>query len=207
MASYENSTRNYLLDAISDADLKRLLPQLELIPLPLGKVLYDPGTAMRHVYFPVTCVVSLLCVMENGATAEIGVIGREGMVGVNLFLGGETAPHQAIVQSTGYAYRARASVIREEFQHNPELQTLLLKYAQTLMSQMAQTAVCNRHHTVDQQLSRWLLTSLDRLPSNELIITQEFIAHMLGVRREGITGAAGKLQRAGDPASAWKKAA
>lgn len=197
MASYENSTRNYLLDALDDSDLKRLLPQLELIPLPLGKVLYDPGTTMRHVYFPVTCVISLLCVMENGATAEIGVIGREGMVGVNIFMGGETSPNQAIVQSTGYAYRARASVLREEFQRNPELQTLLLKYAQTLMSQMAQTAVCNRHHTVDQQLCRWLLTSLDRLPSNELVITQEFIAHMLGVRREGITGAAGKLQRAG----------
>lgn len=201
MTTYQDINRrpepNFLLQALGEPTARNLLAQMELVPLPLGKILQEPGIASRHAYFPTTCVVSLLCGMENGSAAEIAVIGNEGLVGVTNIVGGDVSPIQAVVQSTGYAYRIRAATLRQEFLSNPELQAHFLKYMHALMSQMAQTAVCNRHHTLDQQLCRWLLTCLDRLPSNELVITQEFIAHMLGVRREGVTAAAGKLQKAG----------
>jgi CRP-like cAMP-binding protein len=194
---HRRSEPNFLLQGLDESTARNLLAQMELVPVVLGKVLQEPGIASRHAYFPTTCVISLLCGMENGSAAEIAVIGNEGMVGVTNILGGDVSPIQAVVQSTGYAYRIRMNVLRQEFQSNPELQTALLKYMQALMAQMGQTAVCNRHHTLDQQLCRWFLHCLDRLPSNELVITQEFIAHMLGVRREGVTAAAGKLQKAG----------
>lgn len=201
MTTYQDIHRrpenNFLLQAFGERISRDLLAQMELVPLPLGKILQEPGIASRHAYFPTTCVISLLCGMENGSAAEIAVIGNEGLVGVTHIISGDVSPIQAVVQSTGYAYRIRANILRQEFQSNPELQTHLLKYMHALMSQMAQTAVCNRHHTLDQQLCRWFLHCLDRLPSNELVITQEFIAHMLGVRREGVTAAAGKLQKAG----------
>ena len=165
--------------------------------MPLGHVLYESGSELRHVYFPTTSIVSLLYVMEDGASAEIAVVGNEGMVGVALFMGGETTPSRALVQSAGHAYRLRGQLLKDEFHRATELQHLLLRYTQALLTQMAQTAVCNRHHTVDQQLCRWLLLSLDRLPSNSLDMTQELIANMLGVRREGVTEAAGHLQSAG----------
>lgn len=188
---------NLLLRAFDGKSARSLLPKMELVPLPLGSVLQQPDLVSRHAYFPTTCVVSLLCGLENGTSTEIAIIGSEGLVGITNIVGNNVSPIQAVVQSTGYAYRIHANVLRQEFQANPELQTLLLKYMHALMSQLAQTAVCNRHHTIDQQLCRWFLHCLDRLPSNELTITQEFIAHMLGVRREGITAAAGKLQKAG----------
>jgi len=165
--------------------------------MPLGKSLYEPGTVLRHVYFPLDCIVSLLYVMENGESAEISVVGNEGLVGIALFMGGETTPSRAIVQSAGYAYQLSAQQLKDEFHRHGNLQVLLLRYTQALITQMAQTAVCNRHHSVDQQLCRWLLLSLDRLPSNQLTMTQELIANMLGVRREGVTDAAGKLQKLG----------
>ena len=165
--------------------------------MPLGKVLYESGDILRHVYFPTDSIVSLLYVMEDGASAEIAVVGNEGMIGVALFMGGETTPSRAIVQSAGYAYRLLGQRLKDEFHRNGEMQILLLRYTQALITQMAQTAVCNRHHTVDQQLCRWLLLSLDRLSSNQLTMTQELIANMLGVRREGVTEAAGKLQKLG----------
>jgi CRP-like cAMP-binding protein len=170
---------------------------LELVPLPLGDALHEPGGVMRHVYFPICSIVSLLCVMENGASAEIAVVGNEGIVGVSLFMGGETTPSRAVVQSAGHAYRLKGQLLKDEFYRAGPMQRLLLRYTQALLTQMAQTAVCNRHHSLDQQLCRWLLLSLDRLPSNQLIMTQELIANMLGVRREGVTEAAGNLQRAG----------
>ena len=165
--------------------------------MPLGKVLYESGDVLRHVYFPTDSIVSLLYVMEDGASAEIAVVGNEGLIGVALFMGGETTPSRAIVQSAGYAYRLLGQRLKDEFHRNGEMQILLLRYTQALITQMAQTAVCNRHHSVDQQLCRWLLLSLDRLSSNELTMTQELIANMLGVRREGVTEAAGKLQKLG----------
>ena len=165
--------------------------------MPLGQVLYESGAQMRHVYFPTTSIVSLLCVMENGASAEIAVVGNEGIVGVSLFMGGETTPSRAVVQSAGHAYRLKGPLLKDEFYRAGPMQRLLLRYTQALLTQMAQTAVCNRHHSLDQQLCRWLLLSLDRLPSNELIMTQELIANMLGVRREGVTEAAGHVQQAG----------
>jgi CRP-like cAMP-binding protein len=165
--------------------------------MPLGKVLYESGDVLRHVYFPVDCIVSLLYVMENGESAEISVVGNEGLVGIALFMGGETTPSRAIVQSAGRACQLSAQKLKDEFRRNGNLQVSLLRYTQSLITQMAQTAVCNRYHSVDQQLCRWLLLSLDRLPSNELTMTQELIANMLGVRREGVTDAAGKLQRLG----------
>ena len=165
--------------------------------MPLGEVLYESGSQLRHVYFPTTSIVSLLYVMEDGASAEIAVVGNEGMVGVALFMGGETTPSRALVQSAGHAYRLRGQVLKDEFHRATALQHLLLRYTQALLTQMAQTAVCNRHHSVDQQLCRWLLLSLDRLPSSELSMTQELIANMLGVRREGVTEAARRLQVAG----------
>ena len=189
--------QNHLLAALSPAERDRVYPHLQLVEMPLGKVLYESGDVLRHVYFPTDSIVSLLYVLENGASAEISVVGNEGLIGVALFMGGETTPSRAIVQSAGHAYRLIGQQLKEEFFRNGDMQLLLLRYTQALITQMAQTAVCNRHHSVDQQLCRWLLLSLDRLPSNELTMTQELIANMLGVRREGVTEAAGKLQKLG----------
>jgi CRP-like cAMP-binding protein len=194
--------QNHLLDALPIMEFKRLEPFLELVSMPLGEVLCESGEKLRYAYFPITCIISLLYVMENGASAEIAVVGNEGIVGIALFMGGETMPNRAVVQSAGYAYRLKEFPLMQEFErtngsHNGVLLHLLLRYTQVLITQMAQTAVCNRHHSVDQQLARWLLLSLDRLSSNELIMTHELIANMLGVRREGVTEAAGKLQKAG----------
>jgi CRP-like cAMP-binding protein len=189
--------QNHLLAALSQAEQERLLPKLKLVPMPLGKVLYESGDLLRNVYFPTSSIVSLLYVMEDGASAEISVVGNEGLIGIALFMGGETTPSRAIVQSAGYAYRLPGERLKEEFHRNGGMQLLLLRYTQALITQMAQTAVCNRHHSVDQQLCRWLLLSLDRLSSSELTMTQELIANMLGVRREGVTDAAGKLQKRG----------
>ena len=174
---------------------ERIFPNLESVPMALGMVLYESGDTMRHVYFPTDSIVSLLYVMENGASAEISVVGKEGLVGISLFMGGESTPSRAVVQSAGYAFRLAGEIMKEEFSRHGETLTLMLRYTQALITQMAQTAVCNRHHTIDQQLCRWLLLSLDRLPSNRLTMTQELIANMLGVRREGVTDAAGKLQK------------
>lgn len=190
-------TQNHLLAALTPQEQERLFAQLELVPMPLGKVVYESGSRLGHVYFPTTAIVSLLYVMENGSSAEIAVVGNEGLVGVALFMGGETTPSRAVVQSAGFAYRLAGARMKEEFGRGGAMQLLLLRYTQALLTQMAQTAVCNRHHSVDQQLCRWLLLSLDRLPSNELSMTQELIANMLGVRREGVTEAAGQLQDAG----------
>ncbi len=189
--------QNLLLAALPAADYERLLPQLELVPLPLGWAVYESGSPQGYEYFPTTSIVSLLYVMEDGSPAEIAVVGNEGVVGISLFMGGETTPSRAVVQSAGYAYRLTGRLLKGEFERGGPLQHLLLRYTQALITQMAQTAVCNRHHAVEQQLCRWLLLSLDRLPSNELTMTQELIADMLGVRREGVTEAAGHLQAAG----------
>ena len=189
--------QNHLLAALDPEVQGRLFPHLELVPLPLGDVLYESGDAMRHVYFPTDSIVSLLYVMESGASAEISVVGNEGLIGVALFMGGESTPSRAIVQSEGSAYRLLGQRLKDEFNRHGDLLLLMLRYTQSLITQMAQTAVCNRHHSVDQQLCRWLLLSLDRLPSNKLSMTQELIANMLGVRREGVTEAAGKLQKHG----------
>jgi CRP-like cAMP-binding protein len=188
---------NHILDALSAPDRERLFPHLKLVPMPLGMVLYESGALLRHIYFPTNCVVSLLHVMEDGASAEIAVIGNEGAVGVALLMGGETTPSRAIVQCAGVAYRLTADRLKVEFNRHGEMMQVLLRYTQSLITQMAQTAACNRHHSVDQQLCRWLLLSLDRLSSNHLKMTQELIANMLGVRREGVTQAAGKLQKLG----------
>jgi CRP-like cAMP-binding protein len=188
---------NQLLAALPSAEWQRWMPQLEPVSLPLGKVLYESGSRLTHVYFPTTSIVSLLYVMEDGASAEIAVVGHEGIVGISLFMGGESTPSRAVVQSAGQGFRLRASAIQEEFSRVGSVMHLLLRYTQALITQMAQTAVCNRHHSLDQQLCRWLLLSLDRLSSAELVMTQELIANMLGVRREGVTGAAGHLQEAG----------
>jgi CRP-like cAMP-binding protein len=188
---------NHLLHALPAADFTRIAPHLELIPMGLGDVLYESGARLRHVYFPTTSIVSLLYVMEDGASAEIAIVGNEGMLGISLFMGGETTPSRAVVQSAGYGFRLKAQLLKDEFGRFGPMMQLLLRYTQALITQMAQTAVCNRHHSVDQQLCRWLLLSLDRLSSNELSMTQELIANMLGVRREGVTEAAGKLQDAG----------
>lgn len=197
MTTPENPHQNHLLGALPTAEYERLFLNLERVKMPLGKVIYESGGELRYVYFPSTCIISLLYVMENGASVEIAVVGNEGIVGIALFMGGGTMPNRAVVQSEGYAYRLRGTFVQQEFGRNGPLLRLLLRYTQALMTQMAQTAVCNRHHSVDQQLCRWLLLSLDRLSSNELVMTQELIANMLGVRREGVTEAAGNLQRAG----------
>jgi CRP-like cAMP-binding protein len=189
--------QNDLLAALSSVELNRLRPHLEAVEMPLGEVVYESGRRLDHVYFPTTCIVSLLYVLENGASAEIAVVGHEGIVGVSLFMGGETTPSRAVVQSGGDAYRMPGPMLKREFTRGGSMQHLLLRYTQALITQMAQTAVCNRHHSVDQQLCRWLLLSIDRLPSPEITMTQELIANMLGVRREGVTEAAGKLQKAG----------
>jgi CRP-like cAMP-binding protein len=187
---------NQLLAALPAAEWQRWQPQLELVEMPLGEVIYESGSKMSHVYFPTTAIVSLLYVMEDGASAEIAVVGNEGIVGIALFMGGETTPSRAVVQSAGQGYRLRAGLVKEEFERSVPVLHLLLRYTQALITQMAQTAVCNRH-SLDQQLCRWLLLSLDRLQGDELVMTQELIANMLGVRREGVTGAALKLQEAG----------
>jgi CRP-like cAMP-binding protein len=188
---------NHLLARLPDAEWQRWLPQLERVEMPLGQVLYESGTTLRHVYFPTTAIVSLLYVMENGASAEIAVVGNEGIVGISLFMGGGSTPSRAVVQSAGEGFRLKALTIQEEFNRSGPVMHLLLRYTQALITQMAQTAVCNRHHSLDQQLCRWLLLSLDRLRGSELAMTQELIANMLGVRREGVTEGALKLQSAG----------
>lgn len=188
--------QNHLLHALPTGDYERIASHLELIPMRLGDVLYESGDKLRFVYFPTTCIVSLLYVMEDGASAEIAVVGNEGILGISLFMGGETTPSRAVVQSAGHAFRLKAELLKNEFGRFGPTMHLLLRYTQALITQMAQTAVCNRHHSVDQQLCRWLLLSLDRLSSSELSMTQELIANMLGVRREGVTEAAGKLQDA-----------
>jgi CRP-like cAMP-binding protein len=197
MTDTTSPLQNHLLAALTPDVQGRLFPHLDLVPLSLGRVLYESGDAMKNVYFPTDSIVSLLYVMENGASAEISVVGNEGIVGIALFMGGESTPSRAIVQSAGSAYRLPGQRLKDEFNRHGELLALMLRYTQSLMTQMAQTAVCNRHHSVDQQLCRWLLLSLDRLPSNRLTMTQELIANMLGVRREGVTEAAGKLQKLG----------
>jgi CRP-like cAMP-binding protein len=189
--------QNHLLAALSAADYARLVLDLELIAMPLGMVLYESGGHLSFLYFPTSSIVSLLYVMETGASAEIAITGNEGLVGISLFMGGESTPSRAVVQSAGNGYRLKASILKREFARGGHFAHLALRYTQALITQMAQTAVCNRHHSVDQQLCRWLLLSLDRLPSNELMMTQELIANMLGVRREGVTEAAGKLQAGG----------
>jgi CRP-like cAMP-binding protein len=197
MPSTHTPQQNQLLAALSQKECDRILPNLKLVPMPLGKVPYESGDQLQHVYFPTDCIVSLLYVLEDGSSAEISVVGNEGLIGIALFMGGETTPNRAVVQSAGYAYRLPGPSLKEEFHRSGEMQLLLLRYTQALITQMAQTAVCNRHHSVDQQLCRWLLLSLDRLNGNELTMTQELIANMLGVRREGVTEAAGKLQKQG----------
>ncbi len=188
---------NDLLAALPETEWTRWQALLEAVEMPLGQVLYEPGAGLSHVYFPTTAIVSLLYVMENGASAEIAVVGNEGIVGISLFMGGESTPGRAVVQSAGGGFRLRAQIVKDEFNRAGAVLHLLLRYIQALITQMSQTAVCNRHHTLDQQLCRWLLLSLDRLPGNELVMTQELIANMLGVRREGVTEAAARLQQAG----------
>ena len=188
---------NHLLAALPEVERERLLPHLQIVTLPLGKALYESGDRMNFVYFPTDAIVSLLYVMEDGASAEIAVVGNEGIVGIALFMGGETMPNRAVVQSAGEAYRLDGKLLKDEFNRAGAFQHLLLRYTLAMLTQMAQTAVCNRHHSIDQQLCRWLLLSLDRLTANRLSMTQELIANMLGVRREGVTEAAGKLQSAG----------
>ena len=196
-ATNQQPELNHLFRALPKDARERVFPALELVQMPLGHVLYESGDTLRHVYFPINSIVSLLYVMANGASAEIAIVGNEGIVGIALFMGGETTPNRAIVQSAGAAYRLRGDYLKQEFARSGPLQHLLLRYTQALLTQMSQTAVCNRHHSVDQQLCRWLLLSLDRLSSNILLMTQELIANMLGVRREGVTEAAGKLQARG----------
>ena len=197
MPTRRTPKQNHLLAALPAAELARLAPHLERVPLPLAAVIYESGAELGHVYFPASGIVSLLYVMNDGAAAEIAVVGNDGMVGIALLMGGETTPSRAVVQSAGSAWRLEAARIKAEFARGGPLQRLLLRYTQALITQMTQTAVCNRHHVLEQQLCRWLLLSLDRLPSNQLVMTQQLIADMLGVRREGVTEAAGRLQAEG----------
>lgn len=197
MTLHASIARNRLLAALPAEVIERLQPHLEKVEIPLGRVLYEPGDRMSHVFFPADCIVSLLYVMEDGASAEISVVGNEGLVGISLFMGGESTSSRAVVQAGGTAYRLAGHRLVAEFGRHGELMLLVLRYTQALMTQMAQTAVCNRHHSINQQLCRWLLLSLDRLPTDQLTMTQELIANMLGVRREGVTEAAGKLQKLG----------
>src|SRR5476651_1643839 len=196
MSSLQSPKQNHILGALPEADYARLLPDLELITMPLGWAVYESGGKLGYVYFPTTSIVSLLYVMESGASGEIAVTGNEGLVGISLFMGGESTPSRAVVQSAGNGYRLKANILKREFALGGPLQHLALRFTQALIAQMSQTAVCNRHHTLDQQLCRWLLLSLDRLQGYELVMTQELIANMLGVRREGVTEAALKLQKA-----------
>ena len=197
MPTSHSPLQNHLLAALPSNEFGRISNYLELVPMPLGEALYESGGRLQHVYFPTTSIVSLLYVLENGASAEIAVVGNEGILGISLFMGGETTPSRAVVQSAGYGYRLKAQLLKDEFNRAGPVLHLLLRYTQALITQMTQTAVCNRHHSVEQQLCRWLLLSLDRLPTDTLNMTQELIANMLGVRREGVTEAAGNLQRAG----------
>lgn len=201
MASTQTLThdpsQNHLLAALSAEALARIAPQLELVAMPLGEVLYESGGQLQHVYFPTTAIISLHYIMENGASAEISGVGNEGVLGISLFMGGNTTPSRAAVYTGGYGYRLKARLMMEEFNRADMMMRLMLRYTQALITQMSQTAVCNRHHSVEQQLCRWLLLTLDRMPTNELTMTQELIASMLGVRREGITETAGNLQRLG----------
>jgi CRP-like cAMP-binding protein len=194
MSSPHSPNQNHLLAALPTAEFDRLAPHLELVPMLLGQVLYEPGGQMQHAYFPTTAIVSLQYVMESGASAESAGVGNEGVVGISLFMGGDTTPSSAVVQTAGHGYRLESRLLKQEFSRAGAMQSLLLRYTQALITQMFQTAACNRHHSVEQQLCRWLLLTLDRLPSRELVMTQELVASMLGVRREGITEAAGKLQ-------------
>jgi CRP-like cAMP-binding protein len=197
MSMAHTPKQNHLLATLPTEDYERLLPHLELVPLPLGWAIYEAGIHPGHVYFPTTAIVSLLYVLENGSSAEIAITGNDGLVGIALFMGGESTPSRAVVQSDGHGYRLKAATLKSEFKQGGHLQYLALRYTQALITQMSQTAVCNRHHSVEQQLCRWLLLSLDRLTGNELVMTQELIANMLGVRREGVNEAAGKLQQDG----------
>ncbi|MGO9996041.1 MAG: Crp/Fnr family transcriptional regulator [Steroidobacteraceae bacterium] len=197
MARSLDLRQNHLLGCLPDAEWRRWSPLLERVQMPLGQVLYESGVTLGYVYFPITAIVSLLYVMENGASAEIAVVGNEGLVGVSLFMGGESTPSRAVVQSAGLGCRLKAQTMKAEFDRAGPVLHLLLRYTQALLTQMAQTAVCNRHHSLDQQLCRWLLLSLDRLQGDELVMTQELIANMLGVRREGVTEGALKLQKSG----------
>jgi CRP-like cAMP-binding protein len=197
MSPAHSPNQNHLLAALPTAEFERLAPHLELVPMPLGEVLYEPGGQLQHAYFPTTAIVSLHYVTESGASAETAGVGNEGVVGISLFMGGNTTPSSAVVQTAGHAYRLESRLLKDEFTRAGFMQHLLLRYTQALITQVTQTAVCNRHHSVEQQLCRWLLLTLDRLPSSELLMTQELVASMLGVRREGITDAAGKLQHAG----------
>ena len=197
MTTTEDPRQNQILAALPPAEWERWRPQLEAVDMPLGKALYESGKTLAHLYFPTTSIVSLLYVMENGSSAEIAIVGHEGLVGISLFMGGDSTPSRAVVQSAGRGFRLKADGMMNEFNRSGPVMHLLLRYTQALITQMAQTAVCNRHHTLDQQLCRWLLLSLDRLPTNELVMTQELIANMLGVRREGVTESAGRLQKDG----------
>jgi CRP-like cAMP-binding protein len=197
MPSPHSPNQNHLLAALPAAEFERLAAHLELVPMPLGDILYEPGGLMQHAYFPTTSIVSLHYVTDTGASAETAGVGNEGVVGISLFMGGETTPSSAVVHTAGHAYRLESQLLKQEFNRAGLMQQLLLRYTQALITQMTQTAACNRHHSVEQQLCRWLLLTLDRVPSRELTMTQELVARMLGVRREGITEAAGTLQRAG----------
>ena len=197
VAQKPHSLQNHLLGSLPPADYQRFAPELEYVKMKLGYSLYESGSNLEHVYFPVTGIVSLLYVTKAGASAELAVIGCEGMIGISLFMGGETTPNRAIVQSECEAYKLSATKLKDEFAHAGALQLQLLKYTQALITQISQTAVCNRHHSIEQQFCRWLLLSLDRLPANQLEMTQELIANMLGVRRQGVTEAAGALERHG----------
>jgi CRP-like cAMP-binding protein len=197
MPAPRDPQQNHLLASLSPSERERVYTHLQLVPLPLGKVLYESGNVMQHEYFPTDSIISLLYVLADGASAEISVVGNDGLIGIALFMGGGTTPSRAVVQSAGFSYKLEGELLKEEFHRSGGMQLLLLRYTQALITQMAQTAVCNRHHSVDQQLCRWLLLSLDRLTSNKLTMTQELIANMLGVRREGVTDAAGKLQKLG----------
>jgi CRP-like cAMP-binding protein len=197
MTTPHSPTQNRLLAALPEAEFVRIAPHLQLVPMLLGDSLYEPGGQLQHVFFPTTAIVSLLYVMESGASAEIAGVGNEGMLGIALFMGGDTTPSSAVVQTGGQGYRLPGRVLKEEFSRGGQMQQLLLRYTQALLTQMCQTSACNRHHSIAQQLCRWLLLTLDRLPSNELIMTQELVANALGVRREGVTEAAGHLQTAG----------
>jgi CRP-like cAMP-binding protein len=197
MVAAANPKENQLIDALPAADYKRWQKSLEPVDLPLGAVLYESGGVLKHVYFPTTAIISLLYVMANGASAEIAVVGKEGLVGISIFMGGESTPSRGLVQSAGSGFRIKADIIKQEFARSGPVLHLFLRYTQALITQMAQTAVCNRHHSLDQQLCRWLLLSMDRLNGAELVMTQELIANMLGVRREGVTEGALKLQKAG----------
>ena len=190
-------SQNHLLCALPTAEYELLAPHLRLVPMPLGEILYEPGQQLQHAYFPTTSIVSLHYVMETGESAESAGVGNEGVVGISLFMGGDTTPSSAVVQTAGHAYRLEGRLLKQEFNRGGLFQRLLLRYTQALITQMSQAAACYRHHSVEQQLCRWLLLTLDRMPTSDLIMTQELVASMLGVRREGITEAAGKLQQAG----------